>query len=58
MMGSSYLDSKNDFSVFTRLAELTFGFIFEPWWSPSIQILTFQKKKKTKILPHAMSTMV
>jgi hypothetical protein len=57
----SYLSSMDDglllsrfqkrFSVLTRLAELTFGFIFEPWWSPSIQILTFQKKKNKNSSP-------
>jgi hypothetical protein len=57
----SYLSSMDDglllsrfqkrFSVLTRLAELKFGFIFGPWWSPSTQILTFQKKKKQKFFP-------
>jgi len=57
----SYLSSMDDglllsrfqkrFSVLTRLAELTFGFIFEPWWSPSTQILTFQKKKNKNSSP-------
>jgi hypothetical protein len=51
MMGSSYLDSKNDFQFSLVWLSWHLVFIFEPWWSPSIQILTFQKKQKQKFFP-------